>query len=84
MQAPSPLLSAAQNLRPLLLEAGVAIEHARRLTPEVHAALTAMGAFHLQLGREYGGEAADPQSYLDVIEELSRGDASSGWCAMVA
>ena len=84
MQAPSPLLSAAQNLRPLLLEAGAAIEHVRRLTPEVHAALNAMGAFHLQLGREYGGAAADPQSYLDVIEELSRGDASSGWCAMVA
>jgi alkylation response protein AidB-like acyl-CoA dehydrogenase len=84
MTALSPLLAQAQSLRPLLTQAGAAIEHERRLNAEVRSALAAMGAFHLQLGREYGGVAADPQSYLDVIEELSRGDASSGWCAMVA
>lgn len=84
MNSPSPLLLKAQALRPLLIEAGAAIEQTRRLTAPVRDALSAMGAFHLQLGREYGGAAADPQTYLDVIEELSRGDASAGWCAMVA
>ena len=84
MTTPSPLLRHAQTLRPLLVEAADAIERERRVTHEVRDAMAAMGAFHLQLGREYGGAAADPQSYLDVIEELSRGDASSGWCAMVA
>lgn len=84
MTARSPLLAEAQGLRPLLSQAGEIIERERRLTVEVRTALAAMGAFHLQLGREYGGVAADPQNYLDVIEELSRGDASSGWCAMVA
>jgi len=84
MTAHSPLLAQAQRLRPLLTAAAADIERDRRLNGEVRTALAAMGAFHLQLGREYGGVAADPQSYLDVIEELSRGDASSGWCAMVA
>ena len=78
------LLAAARALRPVLLRAGADIERERRLGPEVHAALTAMGAFHLQLATEYGGVGAEPLAYLEVIEELSRGDASSGWCAMVA
>lgn len=84
MNAPSPLLAQAQDLRHLLIEAGASIEQERRLSAEVRAALSAMGAFHLQLAQEYGGAGADPQTYLDVVEELSRGDASSGWCAMVA
>ncbi len=84
MTEPSPLLAAAQGLRLLLREAGATIERERRLGNEVLTALTKMGAFHLQLGAEYGGVAADPLTYLHVIEELSRADASSGWCAMVA
>ncbi|CAN0340758.1 unnamed protein product, partial [Phaeothamnion confervicola] len=84
MTAPSPLLARAQDLRPLLRQAAADIERERRLPGEVREALAAMGAFHLQLGSAYGGAAADPRSYLDVIEELSRADASSGWCAMVA
>ena len=78
------LLGAAQRLRPRLLEAAAGIERERRLDAKIYADLLAMGAFHLQLGRAYGGAAADPVTYLEVIEELSRGDASSGWCAMVA
>ena len=42
-----------------------------------------MHAFNLQLTENFGGPAADPITHLKVIEELSRGDASSGWCAMV-
>ena len=78
------LLAAAQRLRPRLLQAAAGMERQRRLDADVHTGLMAMGAFHLQLGRAYGGAAADPLTYLEVIEELSRGDASSGWCAMVA
>ena len=84
MTAPSILLATAQRLRPRLLQAAARIESERRLGAEIHADLMAMSAFHLQLSSEYGGAAADPLTYLEVIEELSRGDASSGWCAMVA
>ena len=77
------LLEAAIPLRPVLRAAAAGIEARRRLSPEVLDALQAMDAFHLQLTDDYGGHGADPITLLRVIEELARGDASSGWCAMV-
>jgi alkylation response protein AidB-like acyl-CoA dehydrogenase len=79
----SPLLDAAVAIRPLLRDNAAQIEHERRLTPAVFDALYGMDAFNLQVNADYGGQAADPLTHLRVIEELSRGDASSGWCAMV-
>ncbi|MFT4563333.1 MAG: alkylation response protein AidB-like acyl-CoA dehydrogenase [Gammaproteobacteria bacterium] len=73
----------ARALRPLLRASSAEIESGARLTPEVFNALSNMDAFRLQLSADYGGPAASPIDYLKVIEELSRGDASSGWCAMV-
>ena len=83
MPLTSPLLDAAVALRPLLRRDAATIEATRRLSLEVLNALYGMDAFHLQLSADYGGLAADPLTHLRVIEELSRGDASSGWCAMV-
>lgn len=79
----STALEAARALRPLLREEAAHIESARRLSPRVLDALHSIDAFHLQLTAEYGGRGADPVALLEVIEELSRGDGSSGWCAMV-
>ena len=79
----SHLIDAAVALRPLLRRDAARIEHERRLSDEVFSALYAMHAFNLQLTENFGGPAADPITHLKVIEELSRGDASSGWCAMV-
>ncbi len=83
MPAQHTLIDAATALRPLLRKHAATIERERRLDAPVLAALHAMDAFHLQLGADHGGAAADPITHLRVIEELSRGDASSGWCAMV-
>ena len=81
--ATTPLIDAAVALRPLLRAQAATIEDERRLTVPVLDALNALDAFHLQLTGEHGGSAADPITHLRVIEELSRGDASTGWCAMV-
>lgn len=83
MPMTSPLLDAALALRPLLQRDAAGIEQERRLSAEVFSALYAMHAFNLQLTADYGGPAADPITHLRVVEELSRSDASSGWCAMV-
>ncbi|MEQ8659923.1 MAG: acyl-CoA dehydrogenase family protein [Gammaproteobacteria bacterium] len=80
----SHALQTAEALRPLLREHAAASEQQRRLGAEVFAALDAMGAFTLQLAAAHGGAGIDPLTYLEVIEALSRGDASAGWCAMVA
>jgi indole-3-acetate monooxygenase len=79
----SSIVDSAIVLRPLLRASGPEIESGARLTADVFDALSDMDAFRLQLGADYGGPAANPIDYLKVIEELSRGDASSGWCAMV-
>ena len=78
------VLRAARSLRPLLRSHADEIEEQRRLSSAVITALDDIGAFHLQTARELGGLGSDLINYLKVIEELSRGDASSGWCAMVA
>ena len=80
----NPTLRAAHALQPLLREHAAAIEQQRGLGSAVFSALDAIGAFNLQLDRVHGGANLDPVSYLQVIEALSRGDASAGWCAMVA
>jgi alkylation response protein AidB-like acyl-CoA dehydrogenase len=77
------LIESAVSLRPLLRQNASAIEESRRLTETVANALNDIGAFRLQLPAEYDGPGADPSGYLRVIEELSRGDGSAGWCAMV-
>lgn len=73
----------AQALQPLLRLAAAGIEQTRRLSPAVLTALHALQAFNLQVSEDYGGPGADPITHLRVIETLSQGDASSGWCAMV-
>ncbi|MGE3392089.1 MAG: acyl-CoA dehydrogenase family protein [Gammaproteobacteria bacterium] len=77
------LVASAQALRPVLRAEAAEIERTRRLTPAALAALREMRAFNLQLARTYGGPEADPPTYLRVLEELARGDASAAWCAMV-
>ncbi|MGE0861362.1 MAG: acyl-CoA dehydrogenase family protein [Gammaproteobacteria bacterium] len=79
----APLTEAALGLLPLLRAEAAGMEAQRRLSAPVLDALDALGAFHLQLDPRYGGPGADTLAYLQVIETLCRGDASSGWCAMV-
>lgn len=78
----SPLV-AAGALRPFLRQHAPRIEAERRLGNAVFEALYDLGAFSLQVETRYGGVGADLLTSLRVVEELSRGDASSGWCAMV-
>lgn len=80
---PDPLVAAAQALTPIILRDAALMEREQALSAGVLASLHAMSAFNLQLAAGYGGPAADPTSYLRVVEALSRADASVGWCAMV-
>lgn len=74
----------ARELRPVI-EAG-AEEGARtsRLPDAVVRALADSGLFGLRVAREFGGNEADPRTYIDVIAELSYADASTGWTLMAA
>ncbi|MGB1881270.1 MAG: acyl-CoA dehydrogenase family protein [Gammaproteobacteria bacterium] len=77
------LIDQAIALRPALRAAAARVEADKRIPSELMDALNQFGAFHLQVTSAYGGPGADTMTLLRVIEELSRGDPSTGWCAMV-
>jgi len=77
-------LGAARALRPII-EAGAA-EGARQgyISEDVSRAIASSGLWGLRLPRVFGGMEADPRTYIDVIEELSYADPSTGWAFMAA
>jgi len=59
------------------------IEQARRLPPDVVQMLREAGVFRMNMPRSWGGPEMTPAEQNVVIEELSKADASVGWCAMI-
>ncbi|MGH2943850.1 MAG: acyl-CoA dehydrogenase family protein [Solirubrobacteraceae bacterium] len=68
---------------PRLREWSEEIERARRLPAEVVEMLRGAGVFRMGFGREWGGPGMSSIEQTEVIEALSYGDASAGWCAMI-
>jgi indole-3-acetate monooxygenase len=56
------------------------IEAERELPRPLFEALADAGLFHLALPRSVGGAELDLPTYTQVIEELGKADASTGWC----
>jgi alkylation response protein AidB-like acyl-CoA dehydrogenase len=59
------------------------IERARRLPHDVVQMMRDAGVFRMNMPRSWGGPEMTPMQQNEVIEELSRADASVGWCAMI-
>jgi indole-3-acetate monooxygenase len=70
----------ARQLRPLIEEAGRAIERDCALPPELLAALHDAGLFRLLLPRSCGGEEVEPRVFVAAVEEIAKADASTAWC----
>ena len=74
----------ARELRPVI-EAGAAEGERLSYVPyDVIRAICDAGIWGLRVPREFGGEESDPSTYIDVIEELSYADGSTGWVVMAA
>jgi alkylation response protein AidB-like acyl-CoA dehydrogenase len=73
---------AARALRPII-EAGAAeAERTAQIPESVVRALADAGIWGLFVPRELGGMEVDPDTYIDVIEQLSYADGSVGWVVM--
>ena len=72
-------LDAARKLVPLIRSCADAIEAARELPRPLFEALADAGLFHLALPRALGCPELDLPTYVQVIEELGKADASTGW-----
>jgi alkylation response protein AidB-like acyl-CoA dehydrogenase len=75
---PSPL-EAAQKLAPLIRSSADETDAARELPRPIFEALADAGLFHLAVPRAIGGGEIDLPSYVEVIEEIGKADASTGW-----
>ncbi len=77
-----PLIEIAHSLEPLIREHAEALEEGRIPAPLVEA-LHDAGVFRAMLPREVGGLEVEPVEWLQLIEELSRVNASVGWLAFI-
>jgi alkylation response protein AidB-like acyl-CoA dehydrogenase len=72
-------LETARKLQPMIRAAAAEIEAARELPRALFEALADAGLFHLAVPRAIGGAEIDLPTYVQVIEELGKADASTAW-----
>src|SRR5204862_5570661 len=73
------LLDAAQKLVPQIRSAADEIEKQRELPRPLFEAMADAGLFHLAVPRAIGGGEIDLPTYVQVIEEIGKADASTAW-----
>ncbi len=72
-------LDVARELAPKIRSCADEIDAERELPRPLFEALADAGLFHLALPRSVGGAEIDLPTYIQVIEELGKADASTGW-----
>ena len=72
-------LDLARKLAPQIRACADAIEATRELPRPLFEALADAGMFHLALPRTLGCPELDLPTYIQVIEELGKADASTAW-----
>src|ERR1700728_3343175 len=74
------LVERAKVLAPLISQEAEEIERTRRLTPPVVSALIENGLYRSLLPQSVGGAEAQPQAFMQMLEEIAKVDASTAWC----
>jgi alkylation response protein AidB-like acyl-CoA dehydrogenase len=78
------LLAAVERIRDVVAAGAEEAERRRTLPPATVRALVDSGLLAMKVPAALGGAEADPVTQLEVIEAVTRIDASTGWCLMVA
>jgi alkylation response protein AidB-like acyl-CoA dehydrogenase len=74
------LVERAKVLAPLITQEAEEIERTRRLTQPVVSALIENGLYRSLLPQSVGGAEAQPQIFMQMLEEIAKVDASTAWC----
>ncbi|MEC9247680.1 MAG: acyl-CoA dehydrogenase family protein [Pseudomonadota bacterium] len=77
-----PELASAIELAPKIAANAIHFEKERRISPGIAESMTKAGLIQMAIPKEYGGLESHLIEILAVIEEISYGDASAGWCLM--
>src|SRR5262249_47006474 len=72
-------LQAARELAPKIRAAADEIEAERELPRPLFEALADAGFYHLAVPRSLGGGELDLPTYIQLLEELGKADASTAW-----
>ncbi len=72
-------LKAARQLAPEIRACAGAIESDRELPRDLFEAMADAGIFHMAIPRSLGGAEIDLPTYIQVIEEIGKADASTAW-----
>jgi len=72
-------LETARRLAPLVRSSAPETDAQRELPRPLFEAMADAGLFQLALPRALGGAEMDLPSYIQVIEEIGKADASTGW-----
>lgn len=83
MQWPAGIDGRAEALAVRCRDEASSAEVDRQVSPGLIEEMRDAGTFAMLLPRSLGGSECDPLAVLDVIEVLSTGDGSAGWCAMI-
>jgi 3-hydroxy-9,10-secoandrosta-1,3,5(10)-triene-9,17-dione monooxygenase len=75
------ILQRARTLAPLLAERAAAAEEARRISPQSAQDMLDAGFARILLPKQIGGYGLGFDAWYEVTRELSKADASHGWCA---
>jgi alkylation response protein AidB-like acyl-CoA dehydrogenase len=85
------VLERARALGPMIATFAAHVEAERRLPVPLADALHEAGFFRMLLPRSLGGAELDPTTFVQVMEEVAKADASTAWvlgqtagCSMVA
>ncbi|MCK1361392.1 acyl-CoA dehydrogenase family protein [Bradyrhizobium sp. 199] len=74
------LVERARAIAPLIAREANETERTRRLTPGVVAALIENGLYRALLPQSLGGGEAPPETFMQMLEEIAKADASTAWC----
>ena len=81
-------LAIARRLTPMIRSSADQIEAERELPRPLFETIADAGLFQLALPRSLGGTEIDLPTYVQVLEEIGKADASAGWivnqCAIFA
>jgi alkylation response protein AidB-like acyl-CoA dehydrogenase len=74
------LVARAQSLHALIGSEADEIERTRRLTAPVVAGLIDNGLYRALLPKSLGGAEAPLETFMQMLEEVAKADASTAWC----
>lgn len=75
------VIGRVRAIAPRLAERAEAAERDRRLPVESVKDMLGTGMARILIARETGGYGLDFETWFDVVREISKADASHGWCA---